>query len=476
MATTSQKKRLIVSAKAKPSRGRKRNSMRPNTAEIDKFMRECIARNPHETTFHQAVEEIIRSIYPAYVQTPEFKKYNILERIIEPERIIMFRVPWMDDEGNFHVNRGYRVQFNSAIGPFKGGLRFHPSVNLDILKFLGFEQIFKNALTGLAMGGGKGGSDFDPKGRSDLEVMRFCQSFMAELFRHIGDRIDIPAGDIGVGHREIGFLFGMYKKLGNKFTGILTGKGVEWSGSFLRPEATGYGLMYFVCEMLATKKKNLAGKTIAISGSGNVAQYAAEKAMGLGGKVVTLSDSNGTAYDPEGLTQEKLHFVRELKNERRGRIKEYAERFDVTYHQGKRPWRLAKFDIALPCATENELDEEDARALADNGVECVAEGANMPSTPGAIREFHKAKILFGPGKAANAGGVAVSGLEMAQNSSMIQWDRYEVDKKLYNIMEKIHMQCVEHGGGKENIVNYVDGANIAGFLKVARAMVDQGVV
>lgn len=438
-------------------------------------MRGLVAGTPHETTFHQAVEEVIRSVYPVYMQTPEFKKYNILERVIEPERVIMFRVPWMDDEGNVRVHRGYRVQFNSAIGPFKGGLRFHPSVNLDILKFLGFEQIFKNALTGLAMGGGKGGSDFDPKEKSDAEVMRFCQSFMAELFRYIGHHIDIPAGDIGVGRREIGFLFGMYKKLRNEFTGALTGKGIEWGGSLLRPEATGYGLIYFVCEMLATKKKILAGKTIAISGSGNVAQSAAQKAIGLGGKVVTLSDSDGTFYDPEGINPEKLRFVIELKNERRGRVKEYAERFGVAYHAGKRPWQLAKFDIALPCATENELDEEDARVLLENGVACVAEGANMPSTPGAIRAFQEGKILYGPGKAANAGGVAVSGLEMAQNSSMLQWDQERVESELHRIMKNIHAQCVRYGA-KGDVINYVDGANIAGFLKVARAMVDQGVV
>lgn len=449
--------------------------MQSNTAEIDKFMRDLIARNPHEPLFHQAVEEVIQSVYPVYIQTPDFVKWNILERITEPERVIMFRVPWMDDQENVRVNKGYRIEFSSATGPYKGGLRFHPSVNPDILKFLGFEQIFKNALTGLAMGGGKGGSDFNPKGRSDAEVMRFCQSFMVELFRHIGHHTDIPAGDIGVGRREIGFLFGMYKKLKNEFTGVLTGKGVEWGGSLLRPEATGYGLVYFVQEMLKTKSSHIAGKIMAISGSGNVAQYAAKKAMELGGKIVTLSDSDGTVHDPEGLTTEKLDFVMEIKNERRGRIKEYAERFGVAYHEGKRPWQLVRFDIALPCATENELDQEDATALTENGVICVAEGANMPSTPDAIRWFHARKTLFGPGKAANAGGVAVSGLEMAQNSSMTRWDRDEIDRKLLRIMQHIHTQCVAHGS-EGDFINYVHGANRAGFLKVARAMVDQGVV
>ena len=450
--------------------------MQSNIAEINEFMRGLIAHNPHETTFHQAVEEVVRSVYPVYIQTPEFKKYNILERVTEPKRTLLFQVPWMDDSGHIHVNRGFRVQFNDAIGPFKGGLRFHPSVSLDILKFLGFEQIFKNALTGLAMGGGKGGSDFDPKGKSNEEVMRFCQAFMGELSRHIGEHTDVPAGDIGVGRREIGFLFGMYKKLRNEFTGVFTGKGLEWGGSLLRLEATGYGLVYFVQEMLKTKSSGIAGKTVAISGSGNVAQYATEKTIELGGKVVTLSDSDGTIYDPEGFTAEKLRFVKELKNERRGRIKEYAEQFGVAYHEGKRPWKLVRFDVALPCATENELDEEDARALVEGGIECVAEGANMPSTASAVRVFQEAKILYGPGKAANAGGVAVSWLEMAQNSSMLQWDQERVDSELQRIMKNIHAQCVTYGAKGGDFINHKDGANIAGFLKVARAMVDQGVV
>jgi len=443
-------------------------------SKVAEFMDRLIAKNPGEKEFHQAVFEVVSSLLPLVERTPKYKKARILERIVEPERVLMFRVAWLDDKGEVQVNRGYRIQMNSAIGPYKGGLRFHPSVNLGILKFLAFEQVFKNSLTTLPMGGGKGGSDFDPKGKSDNEVMRFCQSFMSELFRHIGPDTDVPAGDIGVGGREIGFLFGQYKRLRNEFTGVLTGKGLKWGGSLIRPEATGYGVLYFAEEMLKTRKESMKGKTVAISGSGNVAQYAAEKAIQLGGKVVTLSDSDGTILDIDGIDEEKLAFVMELKNVKRGRIKEYADKYKCKYFNGKQPWGI-KYDVALPCATQNEIDATDAKNIIKSGCTCVAEGANMPSTPEAIEVFLKAKILFGPGKAANAGGVSTSGLEMSQNSIRFSWTREEVDEKLHGIMKAIHSQCVEYG--KEgNFINYVNGANIAGFRKVADAMIDQGVV
>ena len=399
----------------------------------------------------------------------------LLERMVEPERVLMFRVPWLDDKGNTQINRGYRIGFNSAIGPYKGGLRFHPSVNLSILKFLGFEQIFKNSLTTLPMGGGKGGSDFNPKGKSDNEVMKFCQSFMTELQRHIGPDTDVPAGDIGVGGREIGYMFGQYKRLRNEFTGVLTGKGRNWGGSLIRPEATGYGVVYFAAEMLATKNDALAGKTVAVSGSGNVAQFAIEKATQLGAKVVTASDSSGFIYDKEGIHADKLEFLKELKNVKRGRIKEYAEKFGCEYHEGKEPWGVP-CDIAFPCATQNEIDGEEAKMLLKNGVMCVAEGANMPCTPAAIEAFHQAKILFSPGKASNAGGVATSGLEMSQNSLRLSWTREEVDSKLHSIMQDIHHACRHYGKEDGGFVNYVKGANIAGFVKVADSMLDQGLV
>ncbi|MCD6181413.1 MAG: NADP-specific glutamate dehydrogenase [Candidatus Cloacimonetes bacterium] len=443
---------------------------------LNDFMATIAAKNPAQPEFLQAVHEVVESIWPVYEANPRFVKEKILERLIEPERTIMFRVPWVDDAGNVQVNRGYRVEFNGAIGPYKGGLRFHPSVNLSILKFLGFEQIFKNSLTTLPMGGGKGGSDFDPKGKSDIEVMRFCQSFMAELFRHIGPNTDVPAGDIGVGGREIGYMFGMYKKLRNEFTGVFTGKKLDWGGSLVRPEATGYGAVYFAEEMLKTRGEGIEGKTVVISGSGNVAQYATQKINQLGGKVVTLSDSSGTIYDPDGISGEKWEYVMELKNLRRGRIKEYAQEFGVQYFEGKRPWAIPeKVDLALPCATQNELNEAEAKALVKSGCLCVTEGANMPSTPDAIEVFLANKLLYGPGKAANAGGVATSGLEMSQNSLRMGWSREEVDGHLHRIMVAIHNQCVEYGK-KDNFINYVNGANIAGFLKVARSMVDQGVV
>lgn len=441
---------------------------------MQEFLNDIKAKNPNQPEFMQAVEEVVETIWDVYNSNPVYVESKILERIIEPERVIMFRVPWVKDNGEVQVNRGYRVEFNSAIGPYKGGLRFHPSVNLSILKFLGFEQVFKNSLTTLPMGGGKGGSDFDPKGKTDAEVMRFCQSFMSELFRHIGADTDVPAGDIGVGGREIGFLFGMYKKLRNEFVGVLTGKGRNWGGSLIRPEATGFGNVYFAKEMLKTKGDSFAGKTVTISGSGNVAQYATEKVIELGGKVVTLSDSSGFIHDPNGITEEKLEYVMELKNVRRGRIKEYSEEFGVEYFEGKRPWGI-KCDIALPCATQNEINHEEARTLIENGCICVSEGANMPSTPEAIEVYLKAQILYGPGKAANAGGVATSGLEMSQNSLRFNWSREEVDEKLHNIMIAIHEQCVKYG--KEgNFINYVKGANIAGFIKVADSMVDHGIV
>jgi glutamate dehydrogenase/leucine dehydrogenase len=442
---------------------------------VEGFIKKVVEKNPGENEFHQAVHEVAETIMPYLEEHPKYQEAKILERIVEPERIIMFRVPWMDDKGGIHVNRGYRIQMNSAIGPYKGGLRFHPSVNLGILKFLAFEQVFKNSLTTLPMGGGKGGSDFDPKGRSDNEVMRFCQSFMMELFRHIGPNTDVPAGDIGVGGREIGYLFGQYKKLRNEFTGVLTGKGFNWGGSLIRPEATGYGCVYFAEEMLKTRGESLKGKVCTISGSGNVAQYTAEKLIQLGAKPVTLSDSNGYIFDKDGIDEKKLEFVAELKNVKRGRIKEYAEKFKCEYHPaGRWPWEV-KCDIAFPNATQNELHADDAEKLVKNGCICVSEGANMPTMPDAISIFQQAKILFGPGKAANAGGVSVSGLEMSQNSERLSWTREEVDNRLHGIMIKIHETCVKYG--KEGkFINYVKGANIGGFVKVADAMLDQGLI
>ena len=443
---------------------------------VDNFMNELIARNPGEPEFHQAVRKVVESVAPYVTENPYLIDLKILERMVEPERVIMFRVPWTDDLGEIHINKGYRVQMNSALGPYKGGLRFHSSVNLSILKFLAFEQTFKNSLTTLPMGGGKGGSDFNPHGKSDAEVMRFCQSFMTELCKHIGPDTDIPAGDIGVGGREIGYLFGQYKRLRDEFTGTLTGKGLAWGGSLLRPEATGYGVCYFAQEMLATRGKSFEGQTVVISGSGNVAQYAAKKAMALGAKVVSLSDSNGSIYDPAGLDEEKLAYVLELKNIKRGRIKEYAERFPgVTYMEGRRPWSIP-CDIALPCATQNEIEKEDAEALVKGGCYCVVEGANMPTTPEAIAIFQNAGLLYSPGKASNAGGVATSGLEMTQNSIRQKWTAEEVDEHLHRIMSDIHAACLKYGTEENGYVNYVKGANIAGFIKVAGAMVDQGLV
>ena len=442
--------------------------------KIDAFMQNVLAKDGHEPVFIQAVQEVAEAIIPFMEDNPKYKFSNLLERIVEPERTIIFRVPWVDDSGNTHVNRGFRVEFNSAIGPYKGGLRFHPSVNLGILKFLGFEQVFKNSLTTLPMGGGKGGSDFDPKGKSDNEVMRFCQSFMTELSRHIGPNTDVPAGDIGVGGREIGYLFGQYKRIRNEFAGVLTGKGINWGGSLIRPEATGYGTVYFAQNMLATKNQDFKNKVVAISGSGNVAQYACEKATQLGAKVVTLSDSSGYIYDEDGIDAEKLAFVIDLKNVKRGRIKEYAEKFNCEFFEGQRPWSV-NCDIALPCATQNELNGEEAKTLIANGCICISEGANMPSTPEAIEAFQAAKILFAPGKASNAGGVATSGLEMSQNSLRMNWTREEVDEKLKRIMKDIHTSCVRYGTDGD-FVDYVKGANIAGFVKVADAMLDQGVV
>ena len=433
------------------------------------------AKNPAEPEFHQAVKEVAESLIPFIEENPKYKYARILERIAEPERIIIFRVPWFNDKGEIEINRGYRVEMNSAIGPYKGGLRFHPTVNLSVMKFLAFEQVFKNSLTTLPIGGGKGGSDFDPKGKSDNEVMRFCQSFMTELCKHIGPDTDIPAGDIGVGGREIGYLFGQYKRIRNEFTGVLTGKGLEWGGSLIRPEATGYGAVYFAEEMLKTKGESLSGKTVAVSGSGNVAQYTVEKITQLGGKVITLSDSNGFIYDPEGIDSEKLQFIMELKNIKRGRIKEYAQKYGCEYHEGKRPWETKCF-AAFPSATENEISREDAEILVENGCKVVSEGANMPSTPHAIETFLRAKILYGPGKAANAGGVAVSGLEMAQNSMRLPWSRQEVDGRLREIMQNIHETCVKFGKADDGYVDYVKGANIGGFVKVANAMLAQGAV
>lgn len=443
---------------------------------IDRFMAELKSKNPGEHEFHQAVSEVVESVAPYIMQYPYLREQKILERMVEPERVIMFRVPWVDDKGEIQINRGYRVQMNSAIGPYKGGIRFHASVNLSIMKFLAFEQTFKNSLTTLPMGGAKGGSDFNPRGKSDAEVMRFCQSFMTELFRHIGQDTDVPAGDIGVGGREIGYLFGQYKRLRDEFTGTLTGKGQYWGGSRLRPEATGYGLCYFAQAMLATKGETFEGKTVCVSGAGNVAQYAAQKAMRLGAKVVTLSDSDGFVYDAEGLTEEKLNYVLELKNIRRGRISEYAKQYpNAQYFAGERPWRIP-CDIALPCATQNEIERDDAQHLIDNGCWCVAEGANMPSTPEAIEIFHNARILYSPGKASNAGGVATSGLEMTQNSIRQRWTAEEVDEHLHRIMADIHEACIKYGTEEDGYVNYVRGANIAGFIKVANAMAEQGVV
>ena len=441
---------------------------------VEAFMDVVINKNPEQIEFHQAVEEVVESIWDYVNENPHYLHSRVLDRMVEPERVIMFRVPWRDDQGNVQVNRGYRVEFNSAIGPYKGGLRFHPSVSLSILKFLGFEQIFKNSLTTLPMGGGKGGSDFDPKSKSENEVMNFCQSFMTELCKHIGPSTDVPAGDIGVGGREIGYMFGQYKRIRNEFSGVLTGKGLNWGGSLIRPEATGYGCVYFADQMLKTKNETFKNKLVTVSGSGNVAQFAIEKVIELGGKVITCSDSSGTIYDKEGIDTEKLNWIMELKNNKRGRIKEYAEKFNVEYWEGKRPWD-AKCDIALPCATQNEIDQNDAEFLISNGCECIAEGANMPSTPEAIEVFLKNKILYGPGKAANAGGVAVSGLEMSQNATSIRWSREEVDAQLHKIMCSIHEACEQYGNDGD-FINYVKGANIAGFIKVADAMLDQGVV
>ncbi len=442
---------------------------------INAFMAELIAKNPAEPEFHQAVHEVVESLDSFLDENPKYKHARILERIVEPERIIMFRVPWVNDKGEMCVNRGYRIEMNSAIGPYKGGLRFHPTVNLGILKFLAFEQVFKNSLTTLPMGGGKGGSDFDPKGKSDNEVMRFCQSFMTELYRHIGPNTDVPAGDIGVGGREIGFLYGQYKRIKNEFTGVLTGKGLNYGGSVIRPEATGYGTVYFAQEMLSTRQDSFKGKTVLVSGSGNVAQFAVEKVTELGGKVVTLSDSSGYIYDPEGIDSDKLKFVMYLKNTKRARIKEYADKYGVKYVENERPWG-EKGEIALPCATQNELNEVEAIKLVQNGCYCVSEGANMPSTPEAVQHFLDKRILFGPGKAANAGGVAVSGLEMTQNSMRISWTREEVDQRLQVIMKSIHDTCTQYGTKDDGFINYVDGANIGGFVKVADSMLSQGAV
>jgi glutamate dehydrogenase (NADP+) len=441
----------------------------------EKFMQNLTAKHAAQPEFHQAVREVVDSLGPCLQKHPEYVEARILERMSEPDRVIMFRVAWQNDRGEVQVNRGFRVEFNNAIGPYKGGLRFHPSVNLGILKFLGFEQILKNSLTTLPMGGGKGGSDFDPKGKSDYEVMRFCQSFMNELYRHIGANIDVPAGDIGVGGREIGYMFGQFKKLTHSFEGVLTGKGLNWGGSLIRPEATGYGCVYFAEEMLKTANQSFKGKLVAISGSGNVSQYAIQKVNQLGGKVVTVSDSNGTVYDKNGIDEEKWQYLMELKNIRRGRIKEYADRFKCEFHEGRRPW-FAKCDVALPCATENEISGEDAKTLVNNGCICVAEGANMPTTPEGVEVFLQHKTLYGPGKAANAGGVATSGLEMSQNSIRLSWTRNEVDERLHGIMKSIHAACKETADEYGEPGNYVLGANIAGFIKVANAMMDQGLV
>lgn len=444
-------------------------------SQIEAFMEQVKATNPHEPEFLQAVHEVAEIVVPFMEEHPQYKDYRILERMVEPERVIQFRVPWLDDQGDIQVNRGFRVEFNSAIGPYKGGLRFHPTVNLSILKFLGFEQVFKNALTTLPIGGGKGGSDFDPKGKSDNEVMKFCQSFMTELARHIGPNTDVPAGDIGVGGREIGYMFGQYKRLRNEFTGVLTGKGVNWGGSLIRPEATGYGVVYFTQEMLESTQDTIKGKDVIISGSGNVAQYAAEKVLHLGGKVITMSDSSGYVHAPDGIHTEKLDFIKELKNVRRGRIKELADNYEgVEFREGKAPWEVAA-QIALPCATQNELKEADAQMLLENGLLCVTEGANMPCTPEATELFQKHNVLYAPGKASNAGGVATSALEMTQNSMRYNWTAEEVDGKLHQIMRDIHEACRKYGSSPEG-VDYVKGANIAGFVKVADSMIDQGLV
>lgn len=444
--------------------------------DIESFMGEIREKDPHETEFHQAVREVASCLIPFINDHPKYQNHRILERLAEPERVIIFRVPWVDDRGEVQINRGYRIQWNSAIGPYKGGLRFHPTVNLSILKFLAFEQTLKNSLTTLAMGGGKGGSDFEPKGRSDNEVMRFCQSFMMELFRHIGSDTDIPAGDIGVGGREIGYLFGMYRKLRNEFTGVLTGKSISWGGSLVRPEATGYGCVYFAEEMLKTRGENIRGKICAVSGSGNAAQFTAQKLIEDGAIPVTMSDSDGFVYDPCGISKEKLAWIMDLKNARRGRIREYAEKFNgVRYVEKARPWSIP-CDCAFPCATQNEISGSDARTLLENGCRLVSEAANMPSEPQAIELFLANKILYGPGKAANAGGVAVSGLEMAQNSIRLSWSAGEVDKQLRNIMFRIHEKCAKYGDMNDGIIDYVKGANIAGFVKVADAMIDQGII
>ena len=440
----------------------------------EEFLDTVVDNYKDQKEFHQAVEEVVHSIWDTAVANPEYGKFNILDRIVVPDRTIIFRVPWMDDNNEVHVNLGYRIQFNSAIGPYKGGLRFHPSVDLGILKFLAFEQVLKNSLTGLNLGGGKGGSNFDPKGKSDKEIMNFCYAFMNELYRHIGRRTDIPAGDIGVGGREIGYMFGQYKKIRNAFTGVLTGKGTNWGGSVIRPEATGYGLVYFVVEMLKMRDDSLDGKIATVSGSGNVAQFACEKLIELGAKPVTLSDSGGFIYDPDGITQEKLEYVKELKGVRSARISDYAKKYNVEYFEGKRPWSI-KCDIALPCATQNELNFDDAKELLENGCFVVAEGANMPSTTNAVRHFIDKKILYGPGKAANAGGVAISGIEMSQNSTRIPLKRDKVDGLLKEIMQRIHTTCVKYGS-QDNFINYVDGANIGGFVRVADSMIDQGIV
>ena len=443
---------------------------------IDAFMAHVAKSNANEPEFLQAVQEVAETVIPFIAKHPKYSDAKVLERMVEPERTIMFRVAWTDDIGDVQVNRGYRVEFNSAIGPYKGGLRFHPSVNLSILKFLGFEQVFKNSLTTLPLGGGKGGSDFNPKGKSDNEVMRFCQSFMTELSRHIGANTDVPAGDIGVGGREIGYLFGQYKRIRNEFVGVLTGKGINYGGSLIRPEATGYGTVYFAQEMLATRGEKMLSKTVVISGSGNVAQFAAQKCIELGAKVVTLSDSKGFIHDPEGITQEKLDWVMGLKNVRRGRISEYETQFpESTFFEGARPWGIA-CDVALPCATQNEVNEDEAKTLIANKCICVTEGANMPCNPEAVEALQSGGVLFAPGKASNAGGVATSGLEMSQNNMRLSWTAEEVDGKLHQIMKDIHSQCVEYGTGEDGNVDYVRGANIAGFVKVAGAMLDQGVV
>jgi glutamate dehydrogenase (NADP+) len=446
------------------------------SSQVEAFMSNVRMKNPEESEFLQAVEEVVESLMPVLDKYPHYREAKVLERIVEPERVIMFRVPWIDDAGVVQVNRGFRVEFNSSIGPYKGGLRFHPSVNLGILKFLGFEQVFKNSLTTLPMGGGKGGSDFDPKGKSDNEVMKFCQSFMTELCRHIGPNTDVPAGDIGVGGREIGFMFGQYKRIKNAFEGVLTGKGLNWGGSLIRPEATGYGTVYFAEEMLKTRNETFEGKKVAISGSGNVAQYAAEKVLDLGGIPVSFSDSAGSIYDEVGIDREKLTYIMDLKNNYRGRIKEYTEKYpSAVYMEGQRPWGV-KCDIALPCATQNEVNADEAQTLIKNGCYCVSEGANMPSEPGAIDVYLDNNILYGPGKAANAGGVAVSGLEMSQNSMRITWSREEVDNNLHGLMVNIHSNCLQTAERFGKPGNYVVGANIAGFLKVADTMLDLGIV